>query len=238
MTQPHRWLRPLLLLVLSGSAVFLTWWATESLSLLDTSPQTVNVGTAKEISAPAHVARERFSGAPHQITFDKASASTPSDPTLTPPEFPAGSQFLPAGAKLQLTLHTATPGAAIRYSTNGSPVAADSPLYAGPITLAHTVMVRARVFVAGRASEESIRTYFFGVEHRLPVVSLAAPPSNFDFKNGYLFGMGDDALGPGGEVLNSFPYFGANAWQDREIEVAIEHWPFPFRTIRPLCMSS
>jgi hypothetical protein len=224
MTQRPRWFGLLLLLALGGSAVFLAWQTKMALSLVSTSSED---GRANGIfgrvpDQPAQFAAERFSGAPHPLTFDTASASSPSDPTLTPPGFPADSQFLPAGGKLEFALHTTTPGADIRYTTNGGPVGLDSPPYAGPITLARTAMVRARVFVAGRASEESSRTYFFGVEHRLPIVSLAAPPSNFDFKDGYLFGMGDRAIGPRGEVLNSFPYFGANAWQDREIEVAME----------------
>ena len=97
-----------------------------------------------------------------------------------------------------------------------------SQRYVGALILMNTMMVRAKVFVGDRVSDESIRTFFFGVTHDLPVVSLAVDASNFEFKNGYLFGMGTNVLSSTGAVLQNYPFSGSNAWQDRETEVAIE----------------
>ena len=155
-------------------------------------------------------------------TPGEANSPTSSGPPLPPPVFPEGGQFLSAGDTLWLTLQSSATSSEIRLTTNGNPVTADSPRYTGPVALAQTVMVRAKAFLDGRSSEEAIRTYFFGVAHDLPVVSLAAPQSNFEFRNGYLFGMGAKVLSPEGEVLQSYPFSGSNAWRDREIEVAIE----------------
>ena len=55
-----------------------------------------------------------------------------------------------------------------------------SQRYVGALILMNTMMVRAKVFVGDRVSDESIRTFFFGVTHDLPVVSLAVDASNFD----------------------------------------------------------
>jgi len=97
-----------------------------------------------------------------------------------------------------------------------------SQRYVGPLILMNTMMVRTKVFVGNRVSDESIRTFFFGVTHDLPVVSLAVDASNFEFKNGCLFGMGTNVLSSTGAVLQNYPFSGSNAWQDRETEVAIE----------------
>ncbi len=155
-------------------------------------------------------------------TPGKANSATSSGSPILPPQFPPGSQFLPAGISFPLAIQSSAPASTIRFTTNGSPVTATSTAYTGPLTLSHTVLIRAKVFVEGRSSEEAIRTYFFGVAHDLPVVSLAAPATNFTFKNGYLFGMGSKVLSSSGQVLQSYPFSGSNAWLDREIEAAIE----------------
>ncbi|MBL9128434.1 MAG: CotH kinase family protein, partial [Verrucomicrobiales bacterium] len=66
------------------------------------------------------------------------------------------------------------------------------------------------------------RTFFVGVRHGLPVVSMAASSTNFDFRNGYLFGMGSRVLSTRGDVLDTYPFSNSNAWQDREAEVQLE----------------
>ena len=221
----------MILLVLAGVAVLLSWRTADLLSLRDASP--APPGNARGIDAvravpdevPVRSIRllEPQIGREKRLTKPgKTDSPTPSGPPIPPPRFPKGSQFLPAGSTLPLTLETTTADGVIRFTTNGDPVTAEAPRYPGPLALTNTLMVRARVFVEGRAGEEALRTYFFGVEHHLPVVSLAAPQANFEFTNGYLFGMGSHVLSPGGQVRDQYPYFGANAWQDREIEVALE----------------
>lgn len=155
-------------------------------------------------------------------TPGQPNAATASGPPLPPPQFPAVSQFLPAGAVLTLELQSPTPGSSVHFTTNGGPVTAQSPAYTGPVPLAHTAMVRAKAFLGERSSAEAFRTYFFGVAHELPIVSLAAPASNFEFRDGYLFGMGSGVLSADDDVLQSYPFYASNAWKDREIEVALE----------------
>lgn len=157
-----------------------------------------------------------------QATPAKTNSTTSSGPALLPPQFPNSSQFLADGTVFSVVLQTATAGAIIRFTTNGDPATANATLYAAPLILSNTVMVRARAFLDTRSSQESIRTYFFGVAHDLPVISLAASATNFDFKDGYLFGMSSRVLSSSGEVLNTYPFPKSNAWLDREAEVAIE----------------
>lgn len=156
------------------------------------------------------------------VTPGKANSPISSGPPIPEPEFPSGDQFLPAGATFNLTLHTPVLGGVIRYTTNGDAVTPASTAYSGPVALDRSTVVRARTYSGTRASAETLRTYFFGVAHDLPVVSLAAPATNFEFRNGYLFGMGSSVLDSAGQVLQTYPYSGSNAWKDREIEVAFE----------------
>ena len=157
-----------------------------------------------------------------QITPGKANSAVTNAAPVFAPVFPSGSQFLPGGSVFRLEIHAPSPGSSIRFTTNGDPVTAQSPAYTGGLVLSNTVVIRAKAFLGTQSSPETMRTYFFGVQHSLPVVSLAAPAGNFEFKNGYLFGMGPNVLGPSGEVLQSYPFSGSNAWQDREIEVGTE----------------
>lgn len=156
------------------------------------------------------------------VTPGKVNTVTSSGPALAAPEFPTGSQFLAAGAVFNLTLTSATAGVEIRFTTNGDPVTTNASLYAVPLMLSNSVIVRAKAFLGTRSSAESIRTYLFGVTHDLPVISLAASGTNFSFKDGYLFGMGTNVLSASGAVLDTYPFSKSHAWQDREIEVAIE----------------
>jgi hypothetical protein len=156
------------------------------------------------------------------VTPGQANSATTSGPALSAPEFPAGSQFLAAGTVLPITLQTSTTGSSIRFTLNGYPVTTNATLYTGPLALSNTVVIRTRSFLGARSSQESIRTYFFGVTHDLPVVSLAAPATNFAFKDGYLFGMGTNVLSSSGQVLDTYPFSKSHAWMNREIEAAIE----------------
>jgi CotH kinase protein/Lamin Tail Domain/Chitobiase/beta-hexosaminidase C-terminal domain len=164
------------------------------------------------------------------VTPGAENAAVSTGPLIPAPEFPPGEQFLPAGAELGLVLRTSVTGGVIRYTTNGSPVTPASPEYTGPVPLNRTTVVRARTYSGTKTGSESMRTYFFGVDHDLPVVSLAAPSSNFGF-DGYLFGMGSSVVGAGGQVLQSYPYSGSNAWKDREIEVAFEFFETDRRSV-------
>lgn len=67
-------------------------------------------------------------------------------------------------------------GSTIRYTLNGQEPTATSPLYAGPITISNTTVVRARIFSDNPALLPSFiqtNTYFIGEEHTVPVISIA-----------------------------------------------------------------
>jgi hypothetical protein len=67
--------------------------------------------------------------------------------TVAAPEAtPNGGQFTDTVA---VSLRTATPGAQVRYTLDGSDPTADSELYAAPLELATTTTLRARAFRAG-----------------------------------------------------------------------------------------
>lgn len=66
-------------------------------------------------------------------------------------------------APASVTLTSATPGAQIRYTTNGSaPTAATGTLYAGPVAVSKTTVLRAAAFLDGyEASPVATHTYLF-----------------------------------------------------------------------------
>ena len=156
------------------------------------------------------------------VTPGKANGAVSSGPPIPAPEFSATEQFQPVGGTATVELKTGMAGATIRYTTNGAAVGTTAAVYSGPITLKSTAVVRARVYVGARSSAENFRTYFFGVSHSLPILSMATSPTNMDFKNGFLYGMNSTVVTTSGTVLQSYPYSGSNAWKDREVEASFE----------------
>lgn len=67
----------------------------------------------------------------------------------------------------------------IRYTTDGSEPGKESDLYAEPISVTETVVIRARM-IRGDGSMGDVRTgvYFAGERHSLPVVSITAEPDD------------------------------------------------------------
>lgn len=124
---------------------------------------------------------------------------------------------------VEVTIAGAEPDHVVRYTIDGSPATPVSPVLTGPLNLETTTVVRAIAMDAeGRWSAPEARTFFMGVQHDLPIVSLATVPSHLAFRNGYLYGLGSGVLSGQNQVLSNFPFYGSNAWQDREIEVALE----------------
>jgi hypothetical protein len=66
-------------------------------------------------------------------------------------------------APFVLNITTATPGATIRFSTNGIPASeTNGVVYLGPITIDHTMVLRAAAFKPGyQPSKMDTRTYIF-----------------------------------------------------------------------------
>lgn len=140
------------------------------------------------------------------------------------PRFSLEGGFFPADASVSVELFASVPAHAIRYTTNGSPPDLDAPLYLESIVLDKTTVIRAATFKGIKSSAEASRTFFVGVKHELPIISLAGNPSHFEFENGFLYGLGPSVLSSRGSVLQNYPFSSSNAWKDRESEVFIEFY--------------
>ena len=76
---------------------------------------------------------------------------------------------------INVTLSTQDPSLTIRYTTNGSTPTAASTLYTGPIAINATTVLRAGAFSTNPAVIPGFvetHTYFIGVNHTIPIVSL------------------------------------------------------------------
>jgi hypothetical protein len=81
---------------------------------------------------------------------------------------------------VELTLINNEPGAAIRYTIDGSTPDSNSILYSGPFTVDTTTAITAMAFKENYVSSEpAVNTYFVGFETELPVFSLVTDPVNF-----------------------------------------------------------
>jgi hypothetical protein len=77
---------------------------------------------------------------------------------LTPPNLdPDGGIF---DEQVEVKLASETPGALIRYTTDGSTPTEDSPLYTKPLTIAATATVSARAFEPGTAASDTVSAVF------------------------------------------------------------------------------
>lgn len=75
-------------------------------------------------------------------------------------------------AAQNVTLTSANAGATIRYTLDGSEPNAGSTAYTGPINIATTTVLRAATFGANQPSFVETNSYFIGVTHTVPVVSV------------------------------------------------------------------
>ena len=142
-------------------------------------------------------------------------------PVVLAPTFTPDGGFF--SEPVEVTIVGAEEGHVVRYTLDGSPPNPASPVLTEPLTLATSTVVRViAVDAEGGRSAPEARSFFIGVNHTLPVVSLAAAPSFLAFRNGHLYGLGPGVLSSQNQVLKNFPYYGSNAWQDREVEVALE----------------
>lgn len=99
-----------------------------------------------------------------------------------------------------LTLASATPGAAIRYTLDGTPPTAASTLYTAPLNISATTVLRAASFAAGLApSDVSTRTFLFLADVITQSPTGATPPGWPSSWGGNRvdYGMDPDVIGPG-----------------------------------------
>lgn len=117
-----------------------------------------------------------------------------------------------------ITLSTITPGATIRYTTNGNVPKTTDRAYTSPIVVSSTTTIRARVFASGMLPGTVIaNTYFINVNTKLPIFSITTDSLNlWDYNTG-IYVMGPNAS-------TTSPYFGANFWQPWTKPAAVEYF--------------
>jgi len=129
-------------------------------------------------------------------------------------------QINPAGGfydrPVTVTITSADPNAAIRYTTDGSEPNENSLLYSEPVTFNSTTVLRTRTFEDNQLpGPVENRSYFIGQDHKLTVVSLMLDPRDLwdPIEGIYVKGYG---------AIERFPYYGANFWKDMEKPVHLE----------------
>lgn len=146
------------------------------------------------------------------------------DPFIEAPRFSVSGGVYDSA--VTVTLIPAKEGDNIRYTLDGDEpfhtvFQSNSTAYTEPIVVTEPTVIRAKVMGNPGSRVVSV-TYLVGVNHDLPVLSMATDPSNFDFEDGFLYGFGS-ALSANGTVNGNFPYSSSNAWKrEREIEVSME----------------
>ena len=142
-------------------------------------------------------------------------------PALLAPTFAPDGGFFPEPVTVRVLGSASDHG--IHYTLDGSAPTPQSPALTSDLRLDRSAVLRViAVDAQGHQSAPEARSFFVGVNHDLPVVSLATAPGNLSFRNGYLYGLGPNVLSEQNEVLKSFPYYGSYAWEDREVEVSLE----------------
>ncbi len=129
-------------------------------------------------------------------------------------EFSISEMFL-SGSR-ELVLSCAEGAGEIHYTLNSSKPSANSPVYKAPILINKNTVVKAAVFKEGSVPGKiATRTYLFGEQSTLPVISVAADSSDLWDNETGIYVLGDN-------YEDEVPYMGANFWQDWEKQASIE----------------
>lgn len=84
-------------------------------------------------------------------------------------------------------------GSVVRYTTDGTDPTESSPLYAEPIEIEKTTVLRARAFRDGvEPSQVVSQTYFVSVYHTMPVVCVTTDPDNLYNEENGMFADGPE----------------------------------------------
>lgn len=128
------------------------------------------------------------------------------------PTFNINGGYIDAGTKVEFDVPD---GTIVYYTLNGSFPNLNSIKYTGPIEINNTITIKAIAFKEGYLESDVIsRTFIVGRKHDLPVVSIS---TNGD----ELFGS-VGILTNGVNASNSYPYYGANFWSDKEVKATFE----------------
>ncbi|MEX1376547.1 MAG: lamin tail domain-containing protein [Eubacteriales bacterium] len=108
-------------------------------------------------------------------------------------------------------------GAEVYYTIDCTEPTENSQLYQGPFQIYETTVLKARAYEDGKlASNVKVATYFVGIEHELPVVSITSDPMYLfsDHAGIYAYGTNYDK--------KHMPIEGANFNQDWEVPAYLE----------------
>ncbi len=122
------------------------------------------------LTANATVKARAFKAGMTDSTQTSASfVVNPLQQVSSPAIYPSGGTH---SGSVSVSLSSATAGATIRYSTNGTDISASSPVYSAPFTLTASATVKARAFKAGMT--DSVQTLASFVVNPLQQVSSPA----------------------------------------------------------------
>lgn len=117
-----------------------------------------------------------------------------------------------------LSLNSTASGGKIYYTTDGSVPTPNSTVYHDPFSVTASTVVRARVFLNGALPGPVMsNTYIVQEENHLPIVSISTNPENLWDEDTGIY-----VTGPNAEP--TFPFFGANFWQDWEKPAHLEYF--------------
>jgi len=106
----------------------------------------------------------------------------------------------------------------VHYTTDGSIPTQSSPVLKKKLKIDKTQVVNVRTFskTCGPSTWNAY-TYFIDEEKSLPVVSIVTPPDDLwsDERGIYVDGLHSD---------NSFPFYGANYWEDWEVPIFFHYF--------------
>lgn len=188
--------------------------AGETVYLTDPKGITTDLFTVGKLRKGVSSGREGNKATTQRVFFDKPTpgeenASVIYTGYVRKPVLSETDGFVTVGTTVTVTSQEG--GVTLRYTTDGSEPTASSPAF-DALTVNKTTVLRVRAFADGKLpSDTATATYLLGEGHDMPVVCLTADPDD-------LFSTESGILVKGDHYSSSFPYSGANFWQDWERE--------------------
>jgi hypothetical protein len=151
----------------------------------------------------------------NEPTPEKINNSTPFSSTAGEVNFSVVGGIYSKAFSVELTSNN--PGDKIYYTKDASEPTVSDLFYSGPITISSTTMLRAKVInTQGMQGFVYTQSYFFGVSHDIPIISLVTEPDNFFGYDEGIYATGSPKPSSGENCDN-----GANYWQDWERPVHV-----------------
>jgi len=193
---PTKWQLPSVVVPANS---YLLIWADGNAQGIHTSFKLSRDGEIVSLYSPTSVLIDRISYPPQKadisygrdfnnfqdwVFFDKPTPATQNNTNFaTSLNFTSDVVFSQNGGVYSLpqtiSLSTSSPTADIYYTTNGDIPTENSNLYTSPILLDTTTIIRVACFETGLLQSKVItNTYFFGINHTLPIISLTTAPDN------------------------------------------------------------